>query len=172
MGLFGMGETDKKSDENEKQGVWGAQLDMARAEARKGSVGRKKKVASDTTDDGDARDRGGISAKDAEQVRKMFDPEAWRAIVRAPFALGKAVTGRSLWDLEKREEDTLATSTSGVAEYFLQTDPKWIAFTLFAFNWTVIVSDKLIQNAREREKEDTLLPKNPHVAPGVHVVKP
>ena len=49
---------------------------------------------------------------------------------------------------------------------------QWIAFTLFAFNWTVIVSDKLIQNARAREAEEALNPKNHTLTSGVHVVKP
>lgn len=170
--MFGMGETKTEDPKGEKSGVWGVQLDAAKLEARKGGLGGKKKAKVATNDDGESDTRGGISAKDAEQVRKMFDPEAWRAIVRAPFALGKAMTGRDCWNLEKREEDTLATSTSGAAEYFLQTDPKWIAFTLFAFNWTVIVSDKLIQNARAREAEEALNPKNHTLTSGVHVVKP
>lgn len=170
--MFGVGETKTEDTKDEKSGVWGTQLDAAKLEARKGGVGGKKKAKVATNDDGESESRGGISTKDAEQVRRMFDPEAWRAIVRAPFALGKAMTGRGCWNLEKREEDTLATSTSGVAEYFLQTDPKWIAFTLFAFNWTVIVSDKLIQNARAREAEEASNPKNHTLTGGVHVVKP
>lgn len=170
--MFGLGETKEKPEEKEKSGAWGAQLAEARAEATKNSMGRKKKTASESSTVREESDRSSISAKDAEQVRKMFDPEAWRAIVRAPFALGKAVTGRQCWDLEKREEDTLATSTSGVAEYFLQTDPKWIAVTLFAFNWSVIVADKFVQNARERAKEEALSPKPVNLSPGVHVVKP
>jgi hypothetical protein len=83
----------------------------------------------------------------------MFNPDAWRAIVRAPFALGKVITGRKCWELEKREEDTLATSTSMTAEYFMAVDPKYVALTICMFNWAVIMTEKYAENAKEARLE-------------------
>ena len=112
----------------------------------KGTEGESKTTTGTPT-------RGSLSKSAQEQIAKMFDPDAWRGIVRAPFTLGKVITGRSCWELEKKEEDILATSTSATAEYFLQTDPKWVCLTIFAFNWATILGQKYLANEVLKKQE-------------------
>jgi len=152
--MLGFGKKNTEDNaEASKSSIWGSQLAAALADSRKadventaGTTGKRKNSAK--PDSG-----AGVSSELAEAAKKMFDPEAWRAIVRAPFALGRVMTGRSCWELEKKQEDTLATSTSATAEYFLQTDPKWVCLTIFVFNWSVVLTEKLIANEIERKKE-------------------
>ena len=164
--MLGFGKKEKDSvstegTETSKSNIWGIQLAAALADSRKagmentqGTTGKRKN--SSKPDSG-----ASVSRELEEAARKMFDPEAWRAIVRAPFAFGKAMTGRKCWELEKTQEDTLATSTSATAEYFLQTDPKWVCLTIFAFNWSVILTEKFVANEIERKKELASEPQSP-----------
>lgn len=172
--MFGMGEKKAVDSEDGKEGVWGSQFDSAVADARKSRMGATKKPQGNTGASGTAESGGRISGPALEKIRAMFEPEAWRPIVRAPFALGKAITGRGCWELEKKQEDTLATSTSGTAEYFLTTEPKYVMLTLFVFNWSVVLTEKFMLNAQERKKEEALNPPqvDPTKHPGVQIVKP
>ena len=74
------------------------------------------------------------SAEIQKQLDALFAPENWRGIMRAPADLMLAFTGNELWALPKAEIDTLAATGSTAARYFMQTDPKWIALTLFLFS--------------------------------------
>ncbi len=172
--MWGMEKKTVSDNEDGKKGVWGSQFDQAVADARKGGVGAKKKSQGNASGGESAGGGVRLSGETAEKIKAMFEPDAWRAIVRAPFALGKAMTGRKCWELEKNQEDTLATSTSGTAEYFLTTEPKYVMLTLFLFNWSVVLTDKMIQNAAERKKEEALNPPQvePTKMPGVSIVKP
>lgn len=146
-------ETSTEASETTKSNVWGSQLASALAEARKSAVDNEGGAKSKRKNTAKAESGAGVSRELEEAARKMFDPDAWRAIVRAPFALGRVMTGRSCWELDKKQEDTLAVSTSSTAEYFLQTDPKWVCLTIFAFNWSVVLTEKFMANAVERQKE-------------------
>jgi hypothetical protein len=161
MGWFSKAEnaeTSAKDSEASKSGVWGSQLDSALAEARSSRVENAKRgEASGKTPKG-AGSGSRVSGGLAEAAKKMFEPEAWKAIVRMPFSLGKVITGRKCWDLEKTQEDTLATSTSATAEYFLQVDPKFVVLTLFLMNWSAVLTEKFMANAVERNKELALNP--------------
>lgn len=144
-------ETDIQQDS--KQAVWDSETSKAIADARKSqrknvSGTKKGEQTSEATQTGLH-----LSGAAAEQIKKMFTPDAWRAIVKAPFALGQAMTGRKCWELEKDKEDTLAVSTAMTAEYFATTDPKWLAVAICSFNWAVILTEKFAANTRERKKE-------------------
>lgn len=164
--MFGMGEKEKKpvdteAEETSKSNIWGSQLSSAIADARKSGVenegGTKGKRKASTKPDSGT----GVSRELAEKASKMFEPEAWRSVIKMPFALGKVITGRKCWDLEKAQEDTLATTTSATAEYFLQVDPKYVVLTLFAMNWGAVLTEKFLANAVERQKEQALEPSSP-----------
>lgn len=144
---------ESQTQEKSKSAVWDSELSKAVADARKGRTKRVSGTKGNEQDPSNPSGGVGVSSALAEQARKLFEPDAWRAIVRAPFALGKAMTGRECWDLADKQEDTLAVSTAMSAEYFMQTDPKWVALTLCMFNWSVILTEKLAANARERHKE-------------------
>lgn len=151
-------ETSAKESEASKSGVWGSQLDSALAEAKQSRVENAKRGETGGKNASKSGSGGRVSGGLAEAAKKMFEPEAWKAIVRMPFSLGKVITGRKCWDLEKTQEDTLATSTSATAEYFLQIDPKYVVLTLFLMNWSAVLTEKFMANAVERNKELALNP--------------
>lgn len=147
---------EEQTPEESKSGIWGNKLAEAIAAARSGRVANEKGTKTKRSDSKESGSGRGISQELSDAARKMFEPEAWRAIIRAPFALGKVMTGRACWELEKKQEDTLATSTSLTAEYFLNVDPKYVVLTLFLFNWSVVLTEKFAANAVERKKEQAL----------------
>ena len=154
MGLFTKDPpVETENSEDTKSSIWGGKLAEAIAHARGTGVANEKGTKAKRSNTQKSDSGGGVSKELSEAARKMFEPEAWRAIVRAPFALGKVMTGRSCWELEKKQEDTLATSTSLTAEYFLNVDPKYVVLTLFLFNWSVVLTEKFAANAVERNKE-------------------
>ena len=160
MNFFSKSEAvEDQTSEDTKSNIWGGKLAEAIAHARSSGMGDAKGNKTKRTNTKEKDSGSGISQELTESARKMFEPEAWRAIVRAPFALGKVMTGRSCWELEKKQEDTLATSTSLTAEYFLNVDPKYVVLTLFLFNWSVVLTEKFAANAVERNKELALEPK-------------
>ena len=161
--MFGFSKEEKETVDSEqpeikKSGVWSGQLGQAIADARKGRVDSEKGFTKGAKNSQPKSSGGSVSRELSEAARKMFEPDAWRAIVRAPFALGKVITGRECWDLEKRQEDTLATSTSMTAEYFMAVDPKYVALTICMFNWSVILNEKYAASAREARLEKASVP--------------
>ncbi len=161
--MFGMGKKETTvSEETSKSNVWGSQLSAAVAEARKGGMDNAGGTTGKRKTGPKSESGPSVSREMEAAAAKMFDPEAWRAIVRAPFALGQVMTGRKCWALDKTQEDTLTISTSSTAEYFLQTDPKYVALTLFVFNWSVVLTEKFMANAVERQKEQASEPQPPN----------
>lgn len=164
--MLGFGQEDSTpTPQGENPAPWAGatsnSINEARAKLAKGSKRSKK-----TEGDGDESSAGKrLSSADAERVRAMFDPKAWRTLVKTPFVLGQVVTGRSCWGLDKEEEDTLATTTAASAEYFLQSDPKWVCASICMFNWAVILTSKFMANAvavkSEKGSEGTV----PHADP-------
>ncbi len=66
------------------------------------------------------------------ELDKMFNADNFRGLVRAPADLMLALTGNKIWDIPHEEVETLAVTGSTCARYFLSTDPKWLALTLFS----------------------------------------
>lgn len=172
MGFFtkDKSEVDESSEKTEKSGKWGSQLSQAIADARARGVGTQKGFKEGSTDTRKKSSGASVSRELSEAAKKMFDPDAWRAIVRAPFALGKVVTGRECWELEKKQEDTLATSTAMTAEYFMNVDPKYVALTICMFNWSVVLTEKYAANAKLARLEKAGEPQ-PVTSPGLSAIK-
>lgn len=172
--MFGFGkentQVETTSEETEKSTKWSNQLASAIADARSRGVGSKKGNETGSKDTGKKNSGSSVSRELSEAAKKMFDPDAWRAIVRAPFALGKVVTGRDCWELDKKQEDTLATSTSMTAEYFMNVDPKYVALTICMFNWSVVLTEKYAENAKQRRLEKANEPEKPVVS-GIALAK-
>jgi len=82
-------------------------------------------------------------AKIQAELGKLYSPENWKAIVKAPADLRLALTGREHWNLSKDEVETLATTASTAAQYWLVADPKYLALTLFIFNISVIYGSRV-----------------------------
>jgi hypothetical protein len=172
MGFFSKdkSEVEDSSEKTEKSGKWGSQLSQAIADARARGVGVKEGSSKGSKDTGKKSSGASVSRELSEAAKKMFDPDAWRAIVRAPFALGKVVTGRECWELEKKQEDTLATSTAMTAEYFMNVDPKYVALTICMFNWSVVLTEKYAANAKLARLEKASEPQ-PVTSPGLSAIK-
>jgi hypothetical protein len=165
MGFFDKAETSE-SEETQPSSPWGAQLNSAVADVRKAGVGRKGRAKADESNREKEGSGGSVSQETARKLAKMFEPEKWKPIVRAPFNLMKVKTGRACWTLDEKETETLAETTSAAAEHFMAIDPKWLVLTLLLFNWTVIVVDKAGQNAKEAADEQKSNPKpSPTTAP-------
>lgn len=161
--MFGMAEKNSDTNpEGEKQTPWSDSLSASIGEAR--AKLSRLRSRTKTNEEGTSKPStgSGLSRADLEKVKMMFDPKAWRTLVKTPFVLGKVLTGRSCWDLEKEEEDTLATTTAASAEYFLQSDPKWVCLSICAFNWAVIVTSKFLANAVEVKREQEVLNNGHH----------
>lgn len=148
MGLF----SSKKDSNAEAMASSRVSSEAAAAlqEAKQFSAGSKKRKS--TTGE-ESSTRLDLPPAMAEKLASLFKPEAWEPIVRAPFLVGKAATGRKCWELQEKEAETLSVSTAMTAEYFWQHDPKWLALTICSFNWLFIVSQKLVEQQREIEYE-------------------
>lgn len=168
MGWFKEGAVVEESQEKVRVNPWMGKISEAMSDARKSHAGDGPTDAKGTKKSGKASSGSGLSAKAQEQIAKLFEPNSWRPIVKAPFAFCQAMTGRSCWELSKNEEDTLATSTSTAMEYVAVTDPKWLAIGMCAVTWSIIFSEKLILSAREARKEAELNP-IPDIMPKVPV---
>ena len=161
--MLGFGSKDKEeTTEENKPGPWGSAFSGALSDARKAGVGAKERAKAGTTKGGKAGSGENLSSTTQEQITKLFKPDMWKPIVKAPFAFGQALTGRKCWEPTEKEVDSLSVSTSTAMEYVAVTDPKWLAIGMCMVSWTMILSEKFILNARERAKE---LAENPPVEP-------
>lgn len=68
----------------------------------------------------------------SHELDKMFNAENFRGLVRAPADLLLALTGNKIWDIPHDEVETLSVTGATCARYFLSSDPKWLALTLFS----------------------------------------
>ena len=89
----------------------------------------------------------------ARELDKLFSPAHFRGIVRAPADLMLATSGRRIWDLPAAEVDTLATTGSTCARYFLMTDPKWLALTLFSMSILTTYGTRTALHIKESRAE-------------------
>lgn len=152
--MFESTETSSETKEGTQSAVWSGSIRDAVAAAKAKLSKRKQRSPEGEGSTSSPSTRGGLSKRDEEKIREMFDPKAWRTLVRTPFVAAKTITGRKVWDLEKEEEDTLASTTAASAEYFIQSDPKWLCLTLCLFNWGTIVASKMIANAAQAKQEE------------------
>lgn len=154
--MFESTPTENKSEQNTQSPVWGASIRDAVASAKAKLSKRKPRSTEGEESTSRTPTGGGLSKREEEKIREMFDPKAWRTLVRTPFVAARTITGRPCWNLEKEEEDTLASTTAASAEYFIQSDPKWLCLTLCLFNWGTVVASKMIANAALAKQEEDL----------------
>lgn len=123
----------------------------ATVEKRRGR-GRPPKSESD----GPSAARRSVAQAQAEMNRALealYDPKHWVGIVRAPADLMLALSGDDLWNLPKPEIDTLAAQSSLAARYFMATDPKWVALTLFAFSVATTYGTRAMLHIKKQRGE-------------------
>lgn len=86
-------------------------------------------------------------------LKEIYKPENWEPIVRAPADLMQALTGDKLWEIPPPEIKTLATQTSLMAQYFVQTDPKWIAVFMFSFSVLTVYGSRTMMHLKKLKAE-------------------
>ena len=89
---------------------------------------------------------------DAE-VKRLFAPENWEAIVRAPADLALATTGDKVFDMPDKNVKQLAQTGSVAASYFIKTDPKWLALIMFGVNAATIYGGMIAVHLNNRKAE-------------------
>lgn len=94
------------------------------------------------------------SAKVSDELDKLFSPENFRALVRAPADIRLAVTGRKHWELKDSEVESLAITASTTAKYFAVVDPKWLAVAMFATNAAMIYGSRIVEDMRQDRKNE------------------
>lgn len=120
------------------------------------------KAKADIKKRGRPSDKDRLKATEADNARlvaeleKIFAPEHWEALVRAPADLRLAQTGYKHWEMSDNEVKMLAASASNTARYFMRTDPKWIVLTLFLFNVGTIYGGRVLMDYNIRKKEAEL----------------
>ena len=152
MGLLSM---EKNSGEAESPSTpWATENTSSFSEALKAAKNSKRKQSSGPTTVRAESSGPDISPALSQQVAKLFTPEAWEAVVSAPFNLAEALTGLKEVNLNETERKTLSVTGSMTAEYFMPCDPKWVALTLFSFNLLMISGSKyMIYVAKQREEQ-------------------
>jgi|SRR5215831_8636530 len=89
----------------------------------------------------------------AKEYEKLFDSAVWGGICRSPADLMLHLTKRDLWRIEDRELEPLAVGASNTARLFLQTDPKWVALTMFLISLSQIYGARIAIHIAQARKE-------------------
>ena len=92
----------------------------------------------------------------AAELEKVFTPEMWAPLVRAPADLRLAQTGYDHWKLSDQEVQTMAQSASHAGRYFMRTDPKWVVLTLAIFNIGTIYGGRVMLDFKVKKDEAAL----------------
>lgn len=119
--------------------------------------GRGRPANAGATGSGPASKRGVAQAQEEmlKALEALYDPKHWVGIVKAPADLMMMLSGDELWELSKNEVDTLAAQSSLAARYFMATDPKWVALTLFAFSVATTYGTRaMIHIKKQRELKE------------------
>ena len=69
-----------------------------------------EKIVEEIPQSPDQRKANSDMAKLAKELDKIFTPDNFRGVVRAPADLMLATSGRRIWDIPEKEIDTLATT--------------------------------------------------------------
>jgi len=85
-----------------------------------------------------------VPVVDSETLDKLFSPEQFETLVSLPAHTAFALTGDEVWLLDEKETKILGVSASSTAKYFLRTDPKWVALSMFGINIAVIYGARAI----------------------------
>lgn len=123
-------------------GVASVPNDPAIAQAREAIDSARKRRGRRSKEEIDAEEQA-RRARFEQEYATLFEPKQWGAICRSPADLMLHMTGRKLWEVEERELEPLAVGAAHTARMFLQTDPKWVALTMFAISLTQIYGTRI-----------------------------
>ena len=112
-----------------------------------------EKIAEEIPQSPDQKKANSDLAKLAKELDKIFTPDNFRGVVRAPADLMLAASGRKIWDIPEKEIDTLATTGALTARNFVKTDPKWISLILFSMALLTTYGGRAGMHYQEVKKE-------------------
>jgi len=92
-------------------------------------------------------------AKVDAEVKRLFAPENWEAMVRAPADLAMAVTSDKCFNMSDAEVKTLSQTCATAASYFIVTDPKYLALIMFSVNFATVYGGMIAQHVNNRKKD-------------------
>lgn len=140
-------------------------LENSASSAALKEAGKKKRGKNESGKPAFSFDDGGQTnaqaAEQAEIFALVFKPETWKGVVAAPADFAFAMTGRKHWLLTEPEKETLASTGCATFRAFAQTDPKWIALTLFSVSLITIYGGRMMKDAKEMrsgEKKNISVP--------------
>lgn len=93
------------------------------------------------------------ATKILQELERLYSPESFAPLVSAPSNLAVMITGRKLWELSKGEVNALSSQASTAAKYFLSTDPKWVALSMFFISTATIYGTRIALHMREVANE-------------------
>lgn len=131
---------------NRAKGAAGATVERAK-DALKRRRGRPSNAEREA-----AAAQSQVIEQQAGELEKIFTPENWESIVRAPADMALAVTGRPIWDLPEKEVKTLAVSASQTARYWLAIDPKYLVLFMFVFQASITYGGRIVTDAQNQRK--------------------
>lgn len=89
----------------------------------------------------------------SEELNKMFQADNFRGVVRAPADVLLALTGNKIWDLPEEEVNSLAITGASCARYFLSSDPKWLALSLFSMTVLTTYGTRAAMHLAQKESK-------------------
>lgn len=99
-------------------------------------------------------DNRAAAQEQAELYAQIFKPEVWKGVMGAPGDVAFALTKKEHWLLSETEKETLAASGAATFRAFSQTDPKWIALTLFSFSLLTVYGGRLMKDMNDRRDSE------------------
>lgn len=91
----------------------------------------------------------------AKALDKLYQPENFAPLIRAPADIMLAISGDKIWNMEDKEVAVLSASAANVARYFVAADPKWIALTIFASALFTSYGSRTVVYLRRKQKEES-----------------
>jgi len=98
----------------------------------------------------------GLSPEELKALDAVFNPDAWRGLVRLPSDAATMLTGSKVWELSKPEIDTLASGAATCARYFVKADPKWIALMLFSSALVTVYGSRFVAYKAEKAAKNAI----------------
>lgn len=105
----------------------------------------------------ETRGRKTIAEKKRDEViDSLYTPENLEGLVTLPFELRHAMTGWDGFELTSEEKHILAVTGVPVAKAFMDTDPKWIALTIFSITLLKLFGARELAYAAYRKEQKKL----------------
>lgn len=96
-----------------------------------------------------------------KEIERLYSPENFKPLMKAPNDVMLALTGNNdIWNITDNEVSAMAQSASISAKYFMATDPKYVALSMFFMSVLTIYGTRAGLQVKDylnskRKKENT-----------------